>query len=49
VTERTLVLLGAAALVPALWGWLLPPLLVRLLPRRPPTRPPRPPLPDYEI
>jgi hypothetical protein len=49
VTGRTLALLVAAALVPALWGWLLPPLLVRLRPRRPPTAPPRPPLPDYEI
>jgi hypothetical protein len=49
VTGRTLALLVASALVPALWGWLVPPLLARLLPRRPPAAPPRRPLPDYEI
>jgi hypothetical protein len=49
VTGRTLALLVAVALLPALWGWLLPPLLARSWPRRPPATPPRPPLPDYEI
>jgi len=39
----------AAIVVPAVWGWLVPPLLARLWPRRPPRVPPRPPLPDYEI
>jgi hypothetical protein len=46
---RTLALLLAAALLPGLWGWLLPPLLARIRPRRPPAASPRPPLPDYEI
>lgn len=50
MTGRTLGLLVAAAVVPALWGWLVPPLLARLWPRRrPPQTPPRPVLPDYEI
>jgi len=49
VTTRTLALLVAALVVPALWGWLVPLLLSRLWPHRPPRVPPRPPLPDYEI
>jgi hypothetical protein len=43
-------LLVATLVVPGLWGAVLPPLLVRIWPRRgagPPTVPP--PLPDYEI
>jgi hypothetical protein len=49
MTPRTLALSVAALMVPALWGWLLPPLLARVWPRRSPAAPPRPPLPDYEI
>jgi hypothetical protein len=48
MTARTLALTIAALVVPALWGWLVPPLLARVWPRRPPDAP-RPPLPDYEI
>jgi hypothetical protein len=43
-------LLAATLVVPALWGAVLPPLLVRIWPQRragPPAAPP--PLPDYEI
>ena len=49
MTTRTLLLLGAALVLPALWGWILPPLLARVWPRRPPDAPDRPPFPDYEI
>lgn len=49
MTPRTLALIAAALLVPALWGWLVPSLMVRIWPPRPPAAPERPPLPDYEI
>lgn len=48
MTPRTLALTIAALAVPALWGWLVAPLLARAWPRRSPDTPP-PPLPDYEI
>jgi hypothetical protein len=48
MTGRTLALTAAALLVPALWGWVVPVLLSRIWPRRPPPPEPRR-LPDYEI
>lgn len=48
--SRALALAIAAAVVPALWGWLVPSLLARGWPRRPPPAAPREPVvPDYEI
>jgi hypothetical protein len=50
MTGRTAVLLAAALLLPALWGWFVPALLVRLWPPRPPAEAgERRPFPDYEI
>jgi hypothetical protein len=49
MSGRALALTAAGLLVPPLWGWVLPTLLARVWPPRPPAAPPRPPLPDYEI
>jgi hypothetical protein len=49
VTGRTWALALAVAIVPALWGWLVPRLLARTWPAAPPETPPRPPFPDFEI
>ena len=51
MTGRTLALVVAALVLPALWGWLVPGLLARAWPRRepPPSPGAQPPVPDYEI